>query len=151
MRDRPALGNHGNHGLAGSYNTQNVFSFYDHLIHRWAMPSFDWEVTDEGFEVRVDPATPVELSLWQITNPKTRDFRIWEVGKNWKKTVLPLNESGSYVIEAPRGEGYTASLIEATFNPGTDRELIFTTGTLVTPDTYPFPDFKSASPRGTMD
>ena len=141
----------GNHGLAGSYNTPNVFSFYDHLIHGWAMPSFDWEVTPEGFEVRVDPAAPVELSLWQITNPKARDFRIWEVGQNWEKTVLAPNESGIYVIEAPQGEGYTASLIEATFNPGTDRELIFTTGTLVRPDRYPFPDFKSASPKGTMD
>jgi PhoPQ-activated pathogenicity-related protein len=141
----------GNHGLAGSYNTPNVFSFYDHLIHGWAMPSFDWEVTPEGFEVRVDPAAPVELSLWQITNPKARDFRIWEVGQNWEKTILAPNESGIYVIEAPQGEGYTASLIEATFNPGTDRELIFTTGTLVRPDQYPFPDFKSASPKGSMD
>lgn len=141
----------GNHGLAGSYNTPNVFSFYDHLIHGWAMPSFDWEVTEDGFEVRVDPAAPVELALWQVTNPETRDFRIWEVGKNWTKTVVPSNGSGTYVIEAPQGGGYTASLIEATFNPGTDRELIFTTGTLVLPDTYPFPDFKSASPKGTMD
>lgn len=141
----------GNHGLAGSYNSPNVFSFYDHLIHGWAMPSFDWEVTQEGFKLRVDPAAHVELSLWQITNPKARDFRIWEVGRNWKKTILSSNETGIYAIEAPQGEGYTASLIEATFNPGTDRELIFTTGTLVRPDRYPFPDFKSSSPKGTMD
>ena len=90
------------------------------------------------------------MALWSITNTETRDFRIWEVGQNWEKTVLSKNESGSYSIEAPESsEGFTASFIEVTFNQGTDSALVFSTGTLVLPDRYPFEVYQSANLKGT--
>lgn len=140
----------GNHGLAGSYNTENVFSFFNSVIHDEPLPKMDWKVTDTSFDVAVDPNSDYEISLWQITNPEARDFRIWEVGKNWQKTPINKNSSGAYRIEAPVNAGYTASFVEVIFNPNTNHPITFTSGTQVRPNTFPFEDFKSKKPRGTM-
>ena len=91
-----------------------------------------------------------EIALWSITNPNARDFRIWEVGQNWWKTILTKNDEGIYTIKAPENaEGYTASLIEVTFKSRSESSLVFTTGTLVLPDHYPFKSYQSPIPMGT--
>ena len=140
----------GNHGLAGRYQTENVFSFFNRVVQDVPLPQMDWSVRPDVFNVDVDPQEDYEIALWQLTNPKARDFRIWEVGKNWQKTPIQKNETGSYQITAPMSEGYTASFVEVIFNPNSDHPLTLTTGTLVRPDTYPFSDFKSSKPRGTF-
>lgn len=141
----------GNHGLAGSYNTPNVFSFFNALAHNEQLPNWTWNIVSNRFEFSIDSAqSDYEVALWSITNTETRDFRIWEVGQNWEKTVLSKNESGSYSIEAPESsEGFTASFIEVIFNQGTDSALVFSTGTLVLPDRYPFEVYQSANLKGT--
>lgn len=139
----------GNHGLAGSYNTTNVFSFFNRVVHHEPMPKMDWQIKENTFEVAVDPTEDYEIALWQITNTEARDFRIWEVGKNWQKTPINKNSSGAYRIEAPVNAGYTASFVEVIFNPNTNHPITFTSGTQVRPNTFPFEDFKSKKPRGT--
>jgi len=141
----------GNHGLAGSYNTSNVFSFFDALAHEQSIPQWEWIIDFDRFEVLIkDAESDYEIALWSITNPNARDFRIWEVGQNWQKTLLPKNEDGIYAIKAPESaEGYTASLIEVTFKNGSESSLIFTTGTLVLPDRYLFEAYQSPMPMGT--
>ena len=63
---------------------------------------------------------------------------------------MSKNDNGIYAIEAPENaEGYTASLIEVTFKNGLESSLIFTTGTLVLPDRYPFEAYESPMPMGT--
>jgi PhoPQ-activated pathogenicity-related protein len=138
----------GNHGLAGSYNTVNVFSFFNSVIHDEPLPKMDWKVTDTSFDVAVDPNSDYEIALWQITNPEARDFRIWVVGKTWEKTVLEKNETGIYSIPAPSADGYTASFVEVTFNKDSQHPITLSTGTKVLPDSYAFGDFVSERPKG---
>jgi PhoPQ-activated pathogenicity-related protein len=141
----------GNHGLAGSYNTSNVFSFFDALVHNQPLPQWQWKVVSNRFEVSIeDDSKDYEIALWSSTNPKARDFRIWEVGQNWVKTIIPKNENGVYSIQAPENKnGYTSSVIEVTFKRNPESPLVFTTGTIVLPETYPFESYQSLIPMGT--
>jgi PhoPQ-activated pathogenicity-related protein len=140
----------GNHGLAGSYNTPNVFSFFNALAHDQPLPEWDWKINNDSFEISIDAQSNYEVALWSIVNLNARDFRIWEVGENWQKTVVDKNDSGSYVIKATdTSAGFAASFVEVTFNPGTESALVFSTGTLVLPDEYPFEAYQSPAPMGT--
>lgn len=141
----------GNHGLAGRYNTVNVFSFFRHVVANEPLPQMDWQVLNDHFEVAVNPAEDYEIALWQLTNPKARDFRIWEVGKNWQKTPIQKNETGIYSIPAPSAVGYTTSFVEVTFNKDSQHPITLSTGTKVLPDTYSFGDFVSESPKGSRE
>ena len=60
------------------------------------------------------------------------------------KTKIKKSDTGSYRIEAPTGSGYTASLIEVTFNKNSKNPLIFSSGTMVLPDKY---DFNAYEPK----
>ena len=46
----------GNHGLAGSYNTSNVFSFFDALAHEQSIPQWEWSINSDRFEVLIKDA-----------------------------------------------------------------------------------------------
>ena len=133
----------GNHELDGTYQTQNVFSFYNYIINKKDFPRILWKIENDIFNVDVEKGIPYEINLWKSNNPKSRDFRIWEVGKSWVKTKISRNKSGSYSIKAPfEKEGFTASLVEIVFYPETDKQLIFTTGTLILPEKYLHSPFK---------
>jgi len=127
----------GNHGLTtGSYQLKNIFSFYNRLIHSQELPEMIWHIENDTFHVNVGKDTPHQIHLWKINNPNTRDFRIWEVGRNWKNTLVNYKESGKYEIEVPVGEGFTASLVEIIFYPDSENPVTLTTGTHVLPDKY---------------
>ena len=132
----------GNHGLLGSYQTLNIFSFYDRLIHQKKIPKIEWEIKDDTFNLNINPNIPYEINLWSCINPKARDFRIWEVGRSWKKEALAIKSSGNYKIKAPVNEGYTASLVEVIFYPQSSSPIILSTGTKVLPEKYDFSPYK---------
>ena len=134
----------GNHGLLGSYQTPSIFSFYDRLIHSKSLPKMEWEIKEETFNLSIDPNIPYQINLWTCTNPKARDFRSWEVGKSWKKQALAVDSSGNYLIKAPVGEGYTASLVEVVFYPESSNPLTLSTGTIVLPEQYAFPAYQTS-------
>ena len=69
---------------------------------------------------------------------KNRDFRVWEIGKSWKKSSINLKPSGKYAVKIPESNGYTASLIEVVFNAEKESSITFTTGTIVRPDKYEY-------------
>jgi PhoPQ-activated pathogenicity-related protein len=96
----------GNHGLTEGYRYHNIFSFYDRLIHSRELPQMKWHIEKNEFHLDLGIDTPYNISLWKINNPKSRDFRIWEVGRNWKKIVIKNNKSGKYKITAPIDEGF---------------------------------------------
>ena len=117
----------GNHSLAGRYSTQNIFSFYDALIHQKQLPEMEWRIEEDQIVIEVKSNMPYEIALWQANNPMTRDFRIWAIGKSWKKKTLPINPAGQYAIKIPiQGNGFTASLVEVIFNPSSPTPLILT-------------------------
>jgi len=139
----------GNHGLAGQYNTPNVFSFFHRLIYNEPLPNFDWKVDKGLFSLSLPTDVPYRLSLWQINHPEKRDFRIWELGKSWVQTPLEKNSTGNYTLQATTGSGYTASLIEVVFYPDSENPITLTTGTWVSPDRYPFPPYASQNAKGS--
>lgn len=133
----------GNHGLLGSYQTPNVFAFFERLIHKKPIPSMKWEIKEDVFYLSTDPTIRYQINLWTCKNPKTRDFRIWEVGKSWKKEELTLEPTGRYQIQAPQGEeGYTATLVEVVFYPESSNPFILTTGTVVLPEEYSYEQYR---------
>jgi PhoPQ-activated pathogenicity-related protein len=83
---------------------------------------------------------PVEVKLWQITNPSARDFRLTTIGARWTSTPLNPGAQGEYSakVASPK-RGWTAYMIELTFpGVGGSGPFKFTTGVKVTPDTLPF-------------
>lgn len=133
-----------NHGLLGSYQTQNILSFYHRLIYNEELPRMKWKIENGTFYITVDKHIPHEISLWTINNSSSRDFRIWQVGRNWKKeSVQQNNDSGTYKIQAPNKDGYTASLVEIVFYPESENPLVLSTGTCVLPDVYQHPRYTS--------
>ncbi|MCC7235728.1 MAG: PhoPQ-activated pathogenicity-related family protein [Bryobacterales bacterium] len=131
------------HNLSPSDVPQSLTAFLTSVVENRPRPDFRFRSRKDGrIEVTdfAGPAgTPKEVLLWQITNPKARDFRLTTTGPNWKSTPLsPVK--GKYVGSVPKpAAGYTAFFIELTYDSGMKFPHKFTTGVKVVPDTYPFP------------
>jgi PhoPQ-activated pathogenicity-related protein len=120
-----------------------MISFYHAVIKGLPIPEFEWDIRSDTIFIRVDPDADYRLGKWQAVNPDGRDFRINVIGESWQEEQIPAEEDGTYSIpvESP-DTGYRAGLVSVTFNPRSNFPMTFTTGTLVTPDTYPFPPFE---------
>jgi len=60
---------------------------------------------------------------------------------------VEIDENGHYIIPiASPNKGYKGALLEVVFHPDSEFPLTLTTGTLITPDTYPFDPFVPALP-----
>ena len=132
----------GNHELLGTYRTKNIISFYKKIINNEDIPVFNWQIKKDKFYVKIDPKYDYEIYLWSATSEK-RDFRIWEIGRGWKRYKLEKTFNGNYEISAPvKKNHFNASLIEVIFNKSKNYPFRITTGTIVLPDQYMFKDYK---------
>ncbi len=140
-----------NHSLNGSYSLGSLIAFYDAIISESTIPSFEWNIVDNTINVSIDTNIEYDLYKWTVVNEDTRDFRVDAIGRTWEKEPIPISRKNRYSIkiETPK-EGYKAGLIEVIFKTDNDYPLIFTSGTVVTPDTYPFGPFESKAPKGTF-
>ena len=131
------------HSLDGTDVVESIVAYYHAILNKKARPRFDWEISDEnGITVSVEDA-PSAVTMWSATNPKVRDFRIDQLGPEWKATPLKPGKDGRYRA-APKKpqEGYTAFMVELTY-PGFSRyPMKFTTQVKVIPDVYPFPPYQ---------
>ena len=140
----------GNHGLRGTYQPSSLFAYYNSVITDTPVPEYSWSVDGNIVRLSVDQDADYRINKWEAVNPKARDFRIYVVGEAWQKEEIPVSEDGTYVVEFEEPEsGYKAGLVEIVFNPDTDFALYLTSGTLITPDTYPFDPFETDMPLGT--
>jgi len=140
----------GNHGLKGSYQPSSLISFYNTVITEAAFPQFSWSISGDTILIQVDPGADYIIHKWEAVNDSARDFRIYVVGEAWQKEELIKQEDGKYAIHFAQAEnGYKAGLVEIIFKPDSDFPLTFTSGTLVTPDKYPFPQLHHENPQGT--
>ena len=89
-----------------------------------------------------------QVRLWEAVNPEGRDYKSYVVGDEaWQMTALDLSENGSYAIPITAPErGYKGALLELVFSPDSEFPLTLTTGTVVTPDSYPFDPFEADLP-----
>ena len=131
------------HGLNGSYLPENLLSFYHSTITDTRIPDFDWNISGNTIHAQVDPGVDYQIRLWEAVNPEGRDFKSYVVGEEaWKMKEIEIEDSGTYNIPiSSPDQGYKGALVEVIFNPDSDFPLILTTGTLVSPDSYPFDPF----------
>jgi PhoPQ-activated pathogenicity-related protein len=136
-----------NHSLRGSDAMESITAFYSLVLAGRATPSFGWEHERGGF-VRVSVEDkPVEVRLWQATNPHARDFRLESLGPKYTSEVLVADTNGEYTanISEP-ASGFTAYFVELTYNTGGPVPLKLTTDVKVIPDVLPFKDKDSQLP-----
>jgi PhoPQ-activated pathogenicity-related protein len=135
------------HSLRGSDAWLSVLAWYHALLTRAPMPRFTWDIDRDGaIHVRAED-TPSSVTLWQATNPGSRDFRLSTIGAKWKGTPLQAQADGEYVARVARPfRGFTAYMVEVTFPSGvTLAPFKFTTGVKVVPDIEPFKDLTGAT------
>lgn len=144
--------NHSLRDLDGDYNLRSLLAFYKAVISETDLPKFDWSVKGDSIFLNIDHSMNSDYTVkqWEATNENGRDFRIWAIDRTWTSMEIPKNENGRYgVVVSTAEKGYKSGLLEVTFNPDSDLPFTFTTGTVVTPNTFPFEGFKSNNPQGT--
>lgn len=129
------------HGLGGSDAAESLMVFLKSIVAGTPRPKFTWSVGDDG-SIEVKTTTkPIAVKLWQATNPKTRDFRLEIIGPAWKSSTLTEQGGGVYIAKAPEpDEGWTAFMVELTFDSGGPIPYTLTTEVSVVPKTLPFAD-----------
>jgi len=138
----------GNHSLKGTLAQVSLISFYQATITDTKIPEFSWNISNDTIFLEVDPESDYIIRKWEAINETDRDFRIYVVGEVWQREELDKQADGNYAVHFSSPEsGYKAALVEIIFNPVSDYPLTFTSGTLVTPDTYPFAPFEPAEPN----
>lgn len=132
------------HGLHGSYLPENLVSFFYATITDARIPDFQWSIANDTIFAEVESSSDYQIRLWEAVNPEGRDFKSYVVGEEaWKMQSIEINEYGLYTVPvAPPGTGYKGALVEVVFNPESEFPLTLTTGTLITPDSYPFDPFQ---------
>ena len=129
------------HSLQGSDAWDTLLSCYHAVLHDVALPELRWETPAEGvLRVLATAGTPIEVRLWQATNPNARDFRLQTIGPAWTSTRLNARDAGVYEAEVRKPDkGWTAYMAELTYKPtGSPALMKFTTGVQVIPDSLPY-------------
>ena len=138
-----------NHGLNGTYNLGSLVAFYNAVITESAIPKVDWSVSVDSIYLEVLSDVDYKVTKWEAVNENARDFRVPVIGRVWKDSELSKTSNNQYAIHFPAPEkGYKAGVLEIIFDSGTEVPFTFTTGTGVTPNTYPFGPFKPDVPKG---
>jgi PhoPQ-activated pathogenicity-related protein len=127
-----------NHSLRGSDAMDSILAFFNAILTKTAIPKFTWEMAKDG-SIRVKTEDkPIEVNLWQATNPKARDFRLEAIGPAYKKSRLDPAETGLYVAKVAKPEsGWTAFFVELTFDSGLKVPFKFSTQVSIVPDVLP--------------
>ena len=140
------------HSLKGSDAYPTLMAWHHATINRTALPRFTWKQEAPG-RIRVQATdAPKSVKLWQAHNPKARDFRLETIGAAWSSTDLTPAAQGQYVGQiTPPSAGWTAAMVELTYDLGAAAPLKFTTAVYVTPDRLPFaPDKPELRVKGFL-
>jgi len=144
--------NHGLENHEGEYNMKSLTAFYNAVITDSDKPQYNWHVSNDSIYLNVDHSLNADYSIkqWEAVNNETRDFRVDVIGRSWTSIDIPKSADGRYAVKIiPPENGYRAGLLEITFNPESDIPFTFTSGTLVSPNTFPFGNYMSKNPKGT--
>jgi PhoPQ-activated pathogenicity-related protein len=134
------------HGMGGTDAHESLISFYHLVMNNQPFPDFQWKIGGDGIQVQANDR-PVEVRLWQATNPEARDFRMETLGKKYTSESVTLDPSGSFLAQVPVPEkGWTAYFVEATYDVGAPTPLKLTSGVHVVPEVLPFADKNPSLP-----
>jgi PhoPQ-activated pathogenicity-related protein len=129
------------HNLQGSDVRETMLAFYRSVLNGDKRPELTFSNDKDG-SIRIKTKDkPLEVKVWQATNPDARDFRKQKTGgPSYSSSPLTETKPGEYIakVDSP-AKGWTAFFVELTY-PGTGKEPFkFTSGIRVVPDTLPFP------------
>ena len=126
------------HSLRGTDAMESILAFYQAVLNGTSLPKFTWKMeTDGSIRVRTEDK-PLEVNLWQATNPKARDFRLESIGKAYQKSALQAQEGGVYVAQVPKPPtGWTAFFVELVYANGDKTAFKFSTQVSIVPDVLP--------------
>jgi PhoPQ-activated pathogenicity-related protein len=135
------------HSLKNTDAHNSLAAFHDAIIHKKALPEYEWELPNAGV-IRINSKTkPSKVKLWTATNPNARDFRLESLGPVYVEKEIPIAADGKYEVKLDKPEkGWTAGFVELTFaNDPVPHK--FTSGVTVIPDTLPHKgEFKPKRP-----
>jgi PhoPQ-activated pathogenicity-related protein len=135
------------HSMRGSDAFATLEAFYRSVLGGTPRPRFGWSLEKDGaIKVTVtDP--PKEVKLWQATNPDARDFRLDKLGPKWTSTPLVLHDGTCVARVAEPAKGWTAFMVELTYEGSGGKPFKLTTGVRVVPDKTDF-KFVPQAPAG---
>ncbi len=130
------------HGMGNSDAVESLVSWYWLILNDVPRPAYSWKkkLGRTSGSLTVTPKTkPVQVNLWQATNPEARDFRLETLGAKWTHTSLQPDSRGRYIarVKAP-AKGWTAFMVELVFDTGAPYPTKFTTEVAVVPDILPY-------------
>jgi PhoPQ-activated pathogenicity-related protein len=122
------------HSMKGSDAWETLQAFYQSLLTQRPLPRFAWTLEPNGaIKVKATDA-PKAIALWQATNPQARDFRLETLGPKWTSSPLELS-NGQCVARVPApAQGWTAFMVELTYEGPGGHPLTLTTQVRVVPD-----------------
>lgn len=131
------------HGMDESNAPETLTAWYIALLNGIPRPRFSWDIAhdDDGAVITVScEDAPAEVVLWQATNPDARDFRVDSIGRAFVASPVEGGD-GVYVARIDKPEqGWTAGVVELTFDSPGPVPLRLSTQVAVTPDVLPFAD-----------
>ena len=136
------------HSLKGSDARESLFAFYNAILYQQVLPQLSWKAQSDG-SIRVETRDkPIEVKLWQATNPEARDFRLETFGPKWASSALAEESAGVYLAKVPTPDkGWTAFFAEFTFPSGCQAPFKFTSPVRVVPDILPFKFVSKGPPK----
>ncbi len=135
------------HSLKGSDAYQTLGAWQWATLHGSPLPVFNWSRQDDGTIAVVVKSHPETVKLWQANNPGTRDFRMEVIGPAWWSTTVEADDK-TYRARPQPGRGWTAYMLELTYDIGAPVPLKVTTPVWVTPDSLPHPAPTPSRPTG---
>lgn len=138
------------HSLKNSDAFDTLLAWHHAVLNRTKLPELSWKHGRDG-SIRVQSSVkPRSVLLWQATNPAARDFRLESLGPVWTSSPVEEKDGAFHATPAKPEKGWTASMVELTFDLGAPAPLKLTTNVVVTPDTLPFAPPNVPRPTGFL-
>lgn len=126
------------HSLRNSDASDTLLAWHYAVVNRTSLPQLNWKRQADGSIDVKSTIKPRSVLLWQATNPTARDFRLESLGPVWTSSPVEEKDGVFHAAPAKPEKGWTASMVELTFDLGAPVPLKLTTNVAVTPDTLPF-------------
>mgnify|MGYP001320630524 FL=1 len=132
-----------NHSLEGRYLNDDLISYFHRIVNDIKMPSLKWKLNNDSIDVILDYNGNYSVSIWSAKNDDGRDFRLWQEGEPWKKSLVKKSIDNNYkILLNNESTGYEAIMMEFILDPESDFPLIISTGPYVIPDSYPYEKYE---------
>ena len=140
------------HGMDQADAAGTLIAFYKSIIDKKPLPEYGWSFVDAETTRVTTNTKPKVVKLWQATNPDARDFRLDKLGPVWQATELTADADGAYIGKVATPEkGWTAYLVELTYDAPGEDDLVLSSPCRIVPDTEPFKfEVKTEWPDGFM-